>query len=166
MSMASAFCGPKRATDDFITGVTHHLINKVRDKRAAWESEIDSSNLSHEQVTKRFFTPSSDVPKLDFVPSTGSTDASKKDSTYGRFREWGLPELHWVKGIVTGDTQGSGSYKVTEDELVDRVLGWKGETRGGGRADDMERLTRELVGKFCEKDSNGYLTWPSNKSKY
>lgn len=159
MSMAAAFCGPKRSSDDFITGVTHVLIDKVRDKRAAWENDINSPKLSTNAITERFFTPGSDVPKLAFHPSSGSTDPERKDSTYGRFREWGLPEMYYVQGLVTGDAKDSGAFKLTEDEVVERVLAGKGETKGTGRAEDMERITRELVGRYCTTVQGGYLDW-------
>jgi 3-hydroxyisobutyryl-CoA hydrolase len=163
MSMATAFCGPKRASDDFITGVTHVLITKIRDKRAAWEAELDSPTLTSSAITKRFFTPGADVKKLVFHPSTGSTETTSRDSTYGRFREWGLPELHWVMGLVTGAVKDTGAFAVTEEELVERVLGMKGESKTGGRGQGMERIARELVAKYCEKDANGYLRWTKAK---
>lgn len=162
MTMATAFCGPERSSEDFITGVTHLLINKIRDRPADWEAGLSSPALQldgDKGINKRFFTPSSAVPKLEFHPSTGTSDPKKKDSTFGKFRECGLPSQFFVEGMVTGAEKNSGAFALKEDELVDRVLDRKGEMKGSARGQDMERIVRDLVERQCTKDAEGYLRW-------
>lgn len=163
MAMAAAFCadGSHRLTDEFLTGVTHVLIDKNRHARASWSKDISDPALAPREI-EAFFKPSAQraeiVPALDLHPSTGTTDKNRKDSTYGAFRQWGLPDEYTVRGLVTGDAPGSGAFAITEQELVERVLERKGES-GGPRAGAMTRVVKDLVERNCERNKDGYLTW-------
>lgn len=162
MSMATAFCGPERISSDFITGVTHHLINKTRDRRADWESVLSTTASSDAPDISRFFKGTG-APQLDLHPAPSSSSSSSKDSTYGRFREWGLPSEAQIQGQITGEAPSSGSFKLKEDELITRILRDKGEGEGSGRVEDMKRVIKAVVDKHGEKDKEGYLGWRRSK---
>jgi 3-hydroxyisobutyryl-CoA hydrolase len=81
------------------------------------------------------------------------TDPS--DSTWGDFRKYGLPSESDVEGIVTGSSPSSGAFKVTEAEVVERIMDAKNET-AGSRAKEVENWLRGIVARTCETKS-GYL---------
>jgi 3-hydroxyisobutyryl-CoA hydrolase len=156
--------GPKRPSDDFLTGVTHVLIEKLSktQPRPNWShSTLTDPSLSPAAIAKSFFSskaPHADsVPKLEFQPESSFRSAGH-DSTWGQFRRYGLPSELEVQGYVTGNAPGSGAFKLKEDELVERILDNKGDV-GGPRASEAEEKIRGIVAARCSKDKDGYLNW-------
>lgn len=165
MSMATAFIGPKRATEDFLTGVTQVLIDKKKD-RAAWSpSEITSSEVTPKSIQSKFFDPSSPhlshKPDLNFSPKSTSRQSDPQDSTWCQFRRYGLPSESEVEGAVDGSAPGSGAFKITKGELVERLLDSRGDT-GGPRQVEVESWIKGIIGRLCD-EKDGYLDWKKGK---
>ncbi|ORY21094.1 ClpP/crotonase-like domain-containing protein [Naematelia encephala] len=158
ISMATAFSGPNRPTDDFLTGVTQVLITKSKD-RAAWSPD-SLKDVTPSSIRSNFFDTSSphlaERPTLSLSPKP-SSKASERDSTWGQFRRFGLPGDKEVEETVRGSSPGSGAFKITTSELIERLLDNRGET-GGPRHREVEKRVRSIVARTCvEKD--GYLDW-------
>ncbi|WRT66410.1 uncharacterized protein IL334_003366 [Kwoniella shivajii] len=157
ISMATAFAGPKRATEDFIKGVSSVLID--RKPNPEWiPSSLSDSKLSSNEITKNFFstTPSSDQPELRFNPASASKLDSGRDSTWGQFRKYGLPSEDKIKASVDGYAPGSGAFALTEKELIDQFS--EGEVHGSRRK-EIESRVRNVIERKCKKDKQGYLEW-------
>ena len=163
LSMATAFSGPKRPTDDFITGVSLALFEKDKEKkkqRAAW-SPNTIVEVTRKSVRNSFFDPSSEfhksMPTLELDPPSSGTRGSH-DSTWGQFRRYGLPSETEVEERVKGSSPGSGAFKITESELLDRMMEAP-NGRGEPRVREFEEKIRAVVERCCEKDAEGYLNW-------
>ena len=149
------------ATKDFITGVTQVLIDKKKD-RAAWSpSSIDDPSLSPKSIESLFFDAKSphlsDKPELDLNPASSSRATAPHDSTWGRFRRYGLPSEAEVESAVKGSSPGSGAFKISEAELIERLLDSRGDT-GGARKKEVEEVIRRIVRRLCD-NKEGYLDW-------
>ncbi|RSH87299.1 hypothetical protein EHS25_003208 [Saitozyma podzolica] len=141
MSMATAFSGPKRPSDDFLTGVTHVLIDKKAktQPRPSWSLATPSGpSIEPSEILSSFFSP--DAPHAE------------------HFRRFGLPSEWEIMGMITGERPGSGAFKLKEDELVERVLEDKGDVAGPRQA-EAEARVRAILEKRCSKDRDGYLNW-------
>ncbi|KAK4683792.1 hypothetical protein P7C73_g6434, partial [Tremellales sp. Uapishka_1] len=155
--MATGFAGPDRPTDDFTIGVTSLLIDKSSDKPSWSPSSLSDPSLSPKAISDAFFASNENTPRLSFDPKPTSSRGS--DSTWGHFRKFGLPSEMEVKAVVQGSAPGSGAFKVTEEEVVvDKLSDRQGET-GGARETEVKDRVRAIVGRWCEKDGEGYLSW-------
>lgn len=157
--MASAFSGPKRPTDDFLTGVTAVLIHKTASKTRPKWSPSTIEDVSTSSIAENFFGGNTQFAKakpdlnLDPLP----INARDRDETWNQFRKYGLPSEAELQGIISGSSPGSGAFKVTEGELIDNVLEAKGEV-AGPRKNDIIRRIKEVVEMRCTKD-NEFLSW-------
>ena len=150
-------------TDDFITGVTAVLVSRTKGRPDWSPSEISDPAVSDSVIAEQFFDTSSpnlksDRPRLVFDPPSTSKRSEKQDSTWGQFRKYGLPSEMEVEAAVTGAAPGSGAFKVTETELVEKLLDARGNT-GGPRAEEMDAKAREIVRRLCDITEGGYLDW-------
>lgn len=159
--MASAFSGPTRPTDDFLTGVTAVLIDRTaKDQRPAW-SPNSIEDVKVADIARDFFTEGQKYtaarPDLNFDPAVLELYPSK-DETWGQFRRWGLPSEAELQGVVQGSSSGSGAYKVTLSELIDIVLEHRGEV-GGPRKREITQRVQSIVSERCTEGKDGYLNW-------
>ncbi len=157
--MIQGFANP--ATKDFVIGVTQVLIDKKKD-RASWSpSTIDDSSLTPIAIDSRFFDLKSrhltDRPELDLKPVSTSRVTAPYDSTWGRFRRYGLPSEAEVEAAVKGSSPGSGAFKITEAELIERLVEARGDA-GGPRHKEVEEVIRRSVRRLCDV-KEGYLDW-------
>ena len=143
--------------------MTAVLVHKKKD-RPKWniDSPADKA-LDADSISKQFFDKSggikTDRPTLDLQPPSVSNPLDgKSDSTWGRFGRYGLPTELEVEATVEGYAPHSGAYKVTEQELIERILDDKGET-GGPRAAEVETKIKEIVSRLCDVKEGGYLDW-------
>ncbi|WVN88360.1 uncharacterized protein L203_103566 [Cryptococcus depauperatus CBS 7841] len=162
ITMATAYSGSNRATDDFITGVSAVLIDRAKGPTAWSPSSLSDPSLSSESIVSRFFDPSSphlqDKPTLEFEPRSASKLDSGRDSTWGQFRKYGLPSEEAVKASVDGYAPGSGAFALTEDELVEQFVDAQGDVHGS-RREEIEDRVRSIVVRSCKKGKDGYLQW-------
>jgi 3-hydroxyisobutyryl-CoA hydrolase len=93
------------------------------------------------------------MPKLDFKPTSSLTEG--KDTTWGKFREFGLPSEQKLRDMVEGSAPGSGAFALKEKELIDRVL----EGHAAERRQEFEKRVQDVVKTHCERDEEGYLRW-------
>lgn len=126
--------------------------------RPEWKpSSISDASLSSGKIEKNFFNPSSphhqSMPRLEFKPVSSSTEG--KDTTWGRFRQYGLPSEQRLRELVEGSAPGSGAFALKEGELIDRVLDGHAAERKG----EFEARVRAVVATHCEEDKEGYLRW-------
>ena len=63
-----------------------------------------------------------------------------------------------VEAKVEGYAPSAGAFKVTEAELVERILDDRGES-GGPRAVEMGTKIKEMVARLCDVKTGGYLDW-------
>ena len=63
-----------------------------------------------------------------------------------------------MEGAVKGSSPGSGAFKITETELVERMMDSRSET-GSARAAEVENWIRRIVKERCRTDKEGYLGW-------
>lgn len=138
---------------DFVTGVTHLLINKQK-TRADWKPPtLTDPSLNYDALRKTFFSsqppPSSTAskaPKLSLSPTP-----PYKSYPYAKFA---LPPESMIRDVVKGDWKNSGSFALKDDEVV-RVVEreWKGKV--GVRSKVVEVLERMTV----RDKKDGYLKW-------
>lgn len=144
-------------TDDFITGVSAVLVDRIK-TRPEWQpSSITDSSLSPKSIDSSFFNPESkhhqSMPQLEFKPVSSLTTG--KDTTWGRFREYGLPSEQLLRDLVEGSAPGSGAFALREQELIDRVL----DGHAPERKAEFEKRVKAVVSTHCEQDKEGYLRW-------
>jgi 3-hydroxyisobutyryl-CoA hydrolase len=144
-------------TDDFITGVSAVLVDRIK-TRPEWNpSTITDSALTPKNIENTFFNTSSkhhqSMPKLDFKPTSSLTEG--KDTTWGRFREFGLPSEQKLQDMVEGSAPGSGAFALKEEELIERVL----QTQPTERRQEVTRRVQEVLSIHCNTDREGYLRW-------
>ncbi|WVF71488.1 hypothetical protein IAT40_006294 [Kwoniella sp. CBS 6097] len=163
-SMATAFSGTKRSTEDFIKGVSAVLIDRSKTPTEWVPSSRSDPSLSPKEIEKNFFTPSKNQTagdlQLEFEPISASKLDSGKDSTWGRFRKYGLPSESNIRASVDGYAPGSGAFALTEKELIDSFVDASSEVRGT-RRDEVEARVKDVVSRHCKKDKDGYLEWRS-----
>ena len=141
--------------------MTQVLIDKKKD-RASWSpTSIDDPAVSPKSIESLFFDRKSpylsDKPQLEFRPASSSRLTSPYDSTWGTFRRYGLPSEAEVESAVKGSSPGSGAFKITESELIERLLDSRGDL-GGPRQKEVEDVVKRTVGRLCDI-KNGYLDW-------
>lgn len=149
--------GDNRVTDDFITGVSAVLVDRIKTRPGWTPSAISDASLSADKIEKNFFNPSSrhhqSMPQLDFKPVSSLTEG--KDTTWGRFRKYGLPSEQRLRDLVEGSAPGSGAFALKEAELIDRVL----DGHAAERRAEFEARVKAVVATHCEEDKEGYLRW-------
>jgi 3-hydroxyisobutyryl-CoA hydrolase len=59
--------------------------------------------------------------------------------------------------VITGNAPSSGAFKVTEKELMERIMDARGEI-AGGREREVRSWVKQIVGRNCEV-KDGYLDW-------
>lgn len=154
--------GSKRATNDFITGVTAVLVTRSKDRPEWSPSSVTDPSVAPASIVSKFFdakAPSQvDRPEIAFNPPSTSKITSGADSTWGQFRRFGLPSEAEVEATVEGSAPGSGAFKVTTEELIERLLDSRGDA-GGPRAEEVAQWARGVVGRLCVARENGYLDW-------
>ncbi|BEJ15622.1 hypothetical protein CspHIS471_0502270 [Cutaneotrichosporon sp. HIS471] len=159
MLMSTGFCGTDRPTPEFDTGVSYLLIEKGRE-RANWQpSEINDPRLTPAEITKNYLDPNTphlaETPKLVFEPAPTSEGT---DSTWGKFRMWGLPAESEIRAVVKGESAGSGAFKLKPAEVVEQVLAARGE-QGGPREKEIISHTNAIIAARTKADGSGYLDW-------
>lgn len=144
-------------TDDFITGVSAVLVDRIKTRPEWSPSSISDPSLSPKSIEKNFFNPSSphhqSMPKLEFKPASSLTDG--KDTTWDKFRQYGLPSEQRLRDLVEGSAPGSGAFALKEEELIDRVS----DGNAVERKQEFKERVRSVVATHCEKDEEGYLKW-------
>jgi len=60
--------------------------------------------------------------------------------------------------MVSGSALGSGAFKITQEELIERLLDGRGDT-AGPRAEEVEAWARAVVSRLCDVRDDGYLDW-------
>jgi 3-hydroxyisobutyryl-CoA hydrolase len=144
-------------TDDFITGVSAVLVDRIKTRPEWIPSTITDSALTPKNIENTFFNTSSkhhqSMPKLDFKPTSSLTEG--KDTTWGRFREFGLPSEQKLQDMVEGSAPGSGAFALKEEELIERVL----QTQPTERRQEVTRRVQEVLSIHCNTDREGYLRW-------
>lgn len=173
MAMATGFTAPSatRASNDFVTGVSHVLIDKVKGKRAAWSpSDISSPELEPSSILSRFFHKTSakhtkSIPNLQFnpKPSPKPVEGPPADETWNKFRACGLPTDHLIGRIVKGEEKDSGAYAVNEKQLLERLSRNDGVRPYCHPEGELRRVVRSAVERRCEVDSAGYLRWETRR---
>lgn len=168
--MATGFTAPSsdRTSSDFLTGVTHVLIDKVRGSRASWSpSEIDSSDVSSSSIEKRFFASSSShsklIPQLEFNPrpSPVPIEGPPSDKSWGKWRAAGLPSDRILSRVIRGQEKDSGAYALKEYQVVEKLMANEAVRKNGHATEEIERVVRSAVERKCEVDGDGYLRWKS-----
>ncbi|CAE6422807.1 unnamed protein product [Rhizoctonia solani] len=138
MGIATAFC--TGASPDFITGVTHLLINKEKG-RAAWSpATLDDTQ---ENITEQFFEGSPYVeraPRLNLDRSIVPGD---------KLTRYALPNETTIEAAVKGSLPGSGSFALTPTELISSF-----ERRCGQKA-GLKQKIKDVIGELVPSKS-GY----------
>lgn len=174
MTMATGFTAPAsiRPTNDFITGVTHVLIDKGKGGAppAFSPSSISDPSLEPKAIASKYFDPRSAphaslVPKLSFnpKPSPRPVEGLQQDETWGKFRACGLPTDRLIGRIVKGEEKDSGAYAVNEQQLLERLGRNDGVRPFCHSPDELRRVVRSAVERKCSVDSAGYLRWESSR---
>jgi len=137
------------------------LVSKSADRPSWSPSSISDEAISPANITNNFFDSRSDVqsarPQLIFnPPSRSKSGKDKSDSTWGLFRKYGLPSEAAVEAIVSGSAPGSGAFKVTQEELVQRLVDERGDA-AGPRAEEVGEWIRAIVQRKCKVGQDGYL---------
>ncbi|WVW83953.1 hypothetical protein I302_105976 [Kwoniella bestiolae CBS 10118] len=160
ISMATAFSGPNRSTDDFLKGVTSVLIDRSKSSPDWVPNKLSDPKLALSEIIKNFYpTKTLDgQPELELVPSSASKLDSGRDSTWNRFRKYGLPSENDIRSSVDGYSPGSGAFALTEQELVNQFIE-NHNSPSGQRREEIEQRVREVVERRCKKDKQGYLEW-------
>ncbi|KAF8759624.1 enoyl-CoA hydratase isomerase family [Rhizoctonia solani] len=138
MGVATAFC--TGASPDFITGVTHLLVNKQK-TRAAWSP--DTLEKTPEDITNQFFDQSPYVqraPRLDLDRTVTPGD---------KLTRYALPNEATVEAAVKGSLPGSGSFALTPTELISSF-----ERRCGQKA-GLKQKIQDIIGELVASKS-GY----------
>lgn len=150
-----------------MTGVTHQLIKKVKDSRAAWDpSTLDSPLVAPKSIASRFFDSrsaphASTIPKLAFKPKPvpAPVEGRQADNMWGNFRACGLPTDRLIGRIVKGEEKDSGAYAVNEQQLLERLSRNDGVRPYCHSPDELRRVVRSAVERKCSVDGAGYLRW-------
>ncbi|CAE6450315.1 unnamed protein product [Rhizoctonia solani] len=141
MGIATAFC--TGASPDFITGVTHLLVNKQK-SRAAWSPP--TLDDTPEDITKEFFDDSSYVKRAPRLELDRKTTPGDKLSLYA------LPSEATIEAAVKGSLPGSGSFALTPAELISSL------ERRCGRKTGLPQKIQDVIDRKCLIE-DGYLTW-------
>ncbi|CAE6478490.1 unnamed protein product [Rhizoctonia solani] len=141
MGIATAFC--TGASPDFITGVTHLLINKAKD-RADWSPATLED--TPEDVIKNFFDDS------PFVRRAPRLDLDRKIIPGDKFSRFALPNEATIEAAVKGSLPGSGSFALTPTELISSF------ERRCGRKTGLQQKIKDVIDRKCQLE-DGYLTW-------
>ncbi|CAE6389374.1 unnamed protein product [Rhizoctonia solani] len=142
MGIATAFC--TGASPDFITGVTHLLVNKVKDGRAAWSPATLED--TPEDITRNFFDDSPYVKRAPRLELDRTIIPGHKLSRYA------LPNEATIEAAVKGSLPGSGSFALTPTELVSSL------ERRCGRKTGLPQKIQDVIDRKCLLE-DGYLTW-------
>lgn len=87
-------------------------------------------------------------------------DKTLLSSTWGNFRQFGLPSESKIKDYILGEDPSSGAYKVTEQELIRRLQKRMDKTGGSPeRKAELATVVKDAVERRGEKDQDGYLGW-------
>nr|XP_019011142.1 3-hydroxyisobutyryl-CoA hydrolase [Kwoniella pini CBS 10737]OCF49923.1 3-hydroxyisobutyryl-CoA hydrolase [Kwoniella pini CBS 10737] len=158
ISMATSFCGPNRSTEDFIKGVTSVLIDRSKQSPEWIPSNLKDKKLNLSEIIKNFYpTKSSDnTPELKLIPESASKLDSGRDSTWNKFRKFGLPSEQSIKSSVDGYSPQSGAFALTEKELISQFIE---DSINGTRRDEIIERIKNVVSKNCKVDKGGYLEW-------
>nr|XP_018262939.1 3-hydroxyisobutyryl-CoA hydrolase [Kwoniella dejecticola CBS 10117]OBR85097.1 3-hydroxyisobutyryl-CoA hydrolase [Kwoniella dejecticola CBS 10117] len=162
ITMATAFCGPEsgRATDDFVKGVSSVLIDRSKTAPEWIPSELSDPRLALSEIIKNFYPTKSSttttIPELQLVPESASKLDSGRDSTWNKFRKYGLPSEQLIKASVDGYSPQSGAFALTEKELIAQFLE---DSTSGTRRDEVVQRIKSVVEKNCKVDKGGYLEW-------
>ncbi|WWC89284.1 uncharacterized protein L201_004205 [Kwoniella dendrophila CBS 6074] len=166
ISMATAFAGPKKSTEDFIKGVSSVLIDRSSSPPEWIPGNLNDSKLSSSEISKNFFPPTkssssstTDEIKLDLQPKSSSKLDSGRDSTWNQFRKFGLPSESLIKSFVDGYSPGSGAFALTEQELINQLLENDQSTLSSQRNKEIVKIIKQVISKNCKKDKQGYLEW-------
>ncbi|CAE6447469.1 unnamed protein product [Rhizoctonia solani] len=141
MGIATAFC--TGASPDFITGVTHLLVNKDR-SRAAWSPAVLED--TPDDVIKKFFD---DSPYVERAPRL---ELDRKIIPGDKLFRYALPNETTIEAAVKGSLPGSGSFALTPTELVSSF-----ERRCGQKAGLRQKI-QDVIDRKCQLE-DGYLTW-------
>jgi 3-hydroxyisobutyryl-CoA hydrolase len=141
--------------------VTAVLVAKSSDRPSWSPSSISDESISPANITTNFFDSRSAIqsarPQLILdPPSRSKSGKDQSDSTWGLFRKYGLPSEAAVEAIVSGSAPGSGAFKVTQEELVQRLVDERGDA-AGSRAEEVAEWIRAIVKRRCKVGSDGYL---------
>ncbi|CCO27584.1 hypothetical protein BN14_01568 [Rhizoctonia solani AG-1 IB] len=130
MGIATAFC--TGASPDFITGVTHLLVNKQKD-RAAW-SPATLTDTPEDIVDKFFDDPTylKQAPRLELDRSLAPGD---------KLTRYALPNEATIEAAVKGSLPGSGSFALTPTELISSF-----ERRCGQKA-GLKQKIQDVIGE-------------------
>lgn len=149
--LGAAFAGAKRSSEDLIVGAVHVLFDKQKTPIPFNPTikELDDPSLQPEAIRAKFLTranlPEALEPKLAPPPR----ESTGPDAQWGQFRKYGLPTEATVR-----DAAGQGG--VTEENLVQRVLGGAGDARRG----EFESAVKRIASEHMVSD-NGVLRWRS-----
>ncbi|KAH9451165.1 hypothetical protein Pst134EB_018657 [Puccinia striiformis f. sp. tritici] len=149
----AATCCDIKTHPDFVTGVTHLLINKQK-TRPEW-SPSELSQLNQDEIIQRYFSnqPPSSVHllPLDLIPTR-----MKAYENYP-FSNYGLPSEEYIKSLVIGNVRGtSGHLAITKEELIQSVKSkWTGKVGVSLKVDDI--LDRRTIVKGANEGS--VLKW-------
>jgi len=145
MQIAAACCNPDIAPD-FVTGVTHLLKEKKKD-RAAW-SPSTLQDISHDQIREIFFSPPAD----DAVQLT-SAPAGRPAYTEYPHAGFALPSEKLIAKVVKGETSDSGSFAPTEKD----VMQWF-QREWDGKIGVKEKV-QEVLKRKTKRSDDGTLWW-------
>ncbi|KAJ1309156.1 hypothetical protein OPQ81_004827 [Rhizoctonia solani] len=141
MGIATAFC--TGASPDFITGVTHLLINKEKG-RAAWSpATLEDTG---EDVIKKFFDDS------PYVKRAPRLELDRKAIPGDKLYRYALPNEATIEAAVKGSLPGSGSFALTPKELISSL------ERRCGRKTGLQQKIQDVIDRKCLVE-DGYLTW-------
>ncbi|WAQ89498.1 hypothetical protein PtA15_11A187 [Puccinia triticina] len=143
MRMAATCCDVQ-THPDFVTGVTHLLVNKQK-SRPAW-SPSELSEVKLPEITAQYFSSqpasSTHVVRLDSLSPTRIQ--SYHDYPYANY---GLPSEETIKNLVIGNVKGtSGHLAITAPELHEMVSQkWNHKVGVAQKLDDIlaRRTTRK-----------------------
>ncbi|EGG00228.1 uncharacterized protein MELLADRAFT_93702 [Melampsora larici-populina 98AG31] len=145
-------CCDIKSHSDFVTGVNHLLVKKEK-TRAAWNpntlEEVDLTSLK-----RKFF--SSQAPSSTHLLSPIYHSTSLKAYKSYPFSNYALPSESLIKEYVVGNTKESGSFALTQKELVN-VLQKKWINKLGVKEKVLEVLKRRTV-EGSEKEGK-VLKW-------
>lgn len=173
LAMVTAFLSP--ATSEMITGITHVLIKRSKDK-AVWNpSSLSDPSISDAKIEEIWFDRTQPIAKnAPEITIPGGTPSGPKsaDSTWGVFRAWGLPSEETIKEYVLGSAKTSDAFAITQKELEERLMSDLAakidvnlEDLGQFKVGVTEKV-RDVVARRCEVVKDGdaaYLKWKSEK---
>ncbi|CAE6451236.1 unnamed protein product [Rhizoctonia solani] len=141
MGIATAFC--TGASPDFITGVTHLLVKKQKN-RAPWSPATLED--TPEDVIKEFFDDSV------YVRRAPRLELDRKIIPGDKLFRYALPNEATIEAAVKGSLPGSGSFALTPTELISSF-----ERRCGQKA-GLRQKVQDVIDRKCLIE-DGYLTW-------